>query len=648
MELSIIIVNYNVEYFLEQCLLSVEKAIEGLDAEVFVVDNNSTDGSIEMIINKFDWVKLIENKENCGFSKANNQAILQAQGKYILLLNPDTLVENDTFSKTIDFMNSTPDAGGLGVKMIDGKGNFLPESKRGLPTPTVAFYKIFGLSKIFKNSKKFGKYHLTYLDNNKIHQVDVLSGAFMLLRLDVLKKIGLLDEDFFMYGEDIDLSYRITKSGYKNYYFPETRIIHYKGESTKKSSVNYVFVFYRAMIIFANKHFSGKNAKLFSYIINLAIYIRATLSIIKRFFLKIYLPAIDFILIYLSLYLLKLYWEDTVLSLKGSHFPSLFTYFAIPSYILIWLISILLSDGYSRNSTPYKIIKGIIWGTIFILIVYAMLPESYRFSRAMILLGTTSAITIAILLRILLNLLKIRKFNLTNSLSNRFIVVGELDECKRVADLLRKTTLNPEYIGLLTIKKVDDNEVIGNIAQIAEIATIYKINEIVFCAKDIESQHIIALMSKLNNQQIEFKIAPPDTKTIIGSNSINTPTDIFAIQINAINSIKNKRNKRLLDILLSLFCLIFFPILLIINKFRFKLIKNIFAVIVGYKSWVGVKPLNDKTYNFKPSILFSTNSLKINNLNNELIEKINNIYCSDYKIVNDIKIFFYSLNKLTK
>ncbi|MFO8165967.1 MAG: glycosyltransferase family 2 protein [Desulfatiglandales bacterium] len=190
MELSVIIVNYNVKHFLEQCLHSVQKASKNLNVEIFVVDNNSVDGSTQLVREKFPEVQLIENKQNVGFSKANNQAIRQAKGKYILLLNPDTVVEEDTFRKIISFMDEHPDAGGLGVKMIDGKGNFLPESKRGLPTPWVAFSKIFGLSQLFSKSKKFGKYHLSYLDENEVHEVDVLAGAFMLLRKETLEKVG--------------------------------------------------------------------------------------------------------------------------------------------------------------------------------------------------------------------------------------------------------------------------------------------------------------------------------------------------------------------------------------------------------------------------------------------------------------------------
>jgi len=283
MKLTVVIVNYNVRYFLEQCLLSVQKAMQGVDGEVYMVDNNSVDGSVAMVQERFAWVKCIANKENVGFSKANNQAMHVAKGEYVLLLNPDTVVEEDTFQKVIAFMDEHPDAGGLGVKMVDGKGVFLPESKRGLPSPETSFYKIFGISKLFPRSARFNRYHLGHLSIDDTHEIEILSGAFMLMRKQVLDKVGLLDEEFFMYGEDVDLSWRIILGGWKNYYYPGTRIIHYKGESTKKGSLNYVFVFYNAMAIFARKHFSQKHAATYTAIIKMAIWMRALVAVLSRF-----------------------------------------------------------------------------------------------------------------------------------------------------------------------------------------------------------------------------------------------------------------------------------------------------------------------------------------------------------------------------
>jgi GT2 family glycosyltransferase len=282
LKLTVIIVNYNVQSYLEQCLNSVIEASLNNLTEIIVVDNNSADDSVKMLKEKFPQVYLIENEANKGFSVANNQAIKVAKGEYLLLLNPDTVVEEDTFEKIISFMDAHLDAGALGVKMLNGEGVFLPESKRGLPTLPVAFYKLSGLSKLFPTSQLFGKYHLGFLDENKTHQVDVLAGAFMLIRKSILDKVGLLDETFFMYGEDVDLSYRITLSGYKNYYFPETKIIHYKGKSTNKNDIDYVINFYKAMLIFAKKHFSKSNKILFFLFIYPGVYIQIVIAALPR------------------------------------------------------------------------------------------------------------------------------------------------------------------------------------------------------------------------------------------------------------------------------------------------------------------------------------------------------------------------------
>ena len=256
MMLSIIIVNYNVKQLLNECLQFVITASEGIETEVWVIDNNSSDGSVKMLQEEFPQVKLIANKHNPGFSVANNQAIKQAKGEHILLLNPDTLVPKNAFKKCLEFMNNAPKCGALGVYMHDKDGVFLPESKRGFPTPWVSFCKMSGLNKLFPSSSHFNRYHLGYLKNDENHIVDVLAGAFMWLRKSALEKVGLLDETFFMYGEDIDLSYRIQKGGFENWYLGTVKILHYKGESTNKYSYAYIQRFYGAMLIFAKKHFS--------------------------------------------------------------------------------------------------------------------------------------------------------------------------------------------------------------------------------------------------------------------------------------------------------------------------------------------------------------------------------------------------------
>jgi GT2 family glycosyltransferase len=287
MDLSVIIVSYNVKHFLKQCLFSVKKASENIDYEIFVVDNNSADGSCSMVRTEFPGVKLIMNNVNRGFSAANNQALKMAGGRFILLLNPDTIVEEDTFTRCISFMNEHNEAGAMGVRMIDGRGRVLPESKRALPTPGTAFYKIFGLSYIFPRSRIFNRYYLSHIDDHQTAKVDILSGAFMFLRHEAVDKTGLLDEEFFMYGEDVDYSYRLVKAGFVNYYYPEIRIIHYKGQSTKKENLNVLINFYRAMLIFVRKHFSNGRLKGLTFLIKAAIFFRAGISLIQQIFKRL-------------------------------------------------------------------------------------------------------------------------------------------------------------------------------------------------------------------------------------------------------------------------------------------------------------------------------------------------------------------------
>ncbi len=645
MDLSIIIVNYNVRYYIEQCLHSVNRAISDIEAEVIVVDNNSVDGSCSMIREKFPSVKLIENKTNDGFSKANNQALKIAKGEFCLLLNPDTIVEEDTFIKCIHFMKENPDAGALGVHMIDGSGNFLPESKRSLPTPRVSFYKIFGLSSIFPKSKIFSQYHLGYLDENQNHRVDVLSGAFMFLRSETIKKTGYLDESFFMYGEDIDLSYRITKSGYKNYYFSETSIIHYKGESTKKGSVNYVLVFYNAMIIFANKHFSRKNARLFSMLINSAIYFRAGLSILKRFVSRVYQILLDFILIFAGFYFITPLWESHKFA-SSDYYPPEYLNLIVPLYILIWIIALFYSGAYEKPLRFWNLIKAHLIGTLVILVLYSMLPEDLRFSRALILLGSAWAFIALIIPRIILNLIGIKDYLFAGNKKKRLLIIGYQKEADRVKNLLEKTRINPEIIGYVKPGNKNETDYLGNESQLREIVNIHKINELVFCSEDIQPSDIIRNMTMLNDIKLEYKIAPSESLSVIGSNSINTAGDLYLIHFNSISKGKNKRLKRLFDIFFSMFFIIFSPFLFpFLKDYRNILISSL-KVLLGQYTWISYCTEADPSSlpKLKKGIFdLSPNKKGDNDL--KFLEKLNLEYARIYRLSTDFGILWKNIAK---
>ncbi len=280
MQLSVIIVNYNVKHFLGQCLSSVRKACRNLEAEVLVIDNHSADGSAEYLPGRFPEISFIWKTGNAGFARANNEGWRQARGEYVLFLNPDTLLAEDSLEQCLNFMRQRPDAGALGVKMIDGTGAFLPESKRGLPGPWAAFCKMTGLTRLFPRSRWLARYYLGHLDAAHSHPVDVLSGACMLVKREVLEQTGGFDEDYFMYAEDIDLSYRILQAGWRNYYFAGTRILHFKGESTVRESRAHIRHFYGTMIRFVQKHHRGLSAQI--YILLLRILIAVKLLLLRE------------------------------------------------------------------------------------------------------------------------------------------------------------------------------------------------------------------------------------------------------------------------------------------------------------------------------------------------------------------------------
>ncbi len=648
MKLSIVIVNYNVKHFIEQCLYSVRKAIKNIEAEIWVVDNNSVDGSCLMIKEKFKEVLLIENKDNVGFSVANNQAIRKSNGEYVLLLNPDTIVEEDTFEKVIEFMDAHPKAGGLGVKMIDGKGKFLPESKRALPTPSVSFYKIFGLARVFNKSKIFSKYHLGYLDKDQTNEIEILSGAFMFMRKKTLDKVGLLDEKFFMYGEDIDLSYRIIKGGYKNYYFPKTRIIHYKGESTKKGNINYVFVFYNAMIIFAKKHFSQKNAKLFSILINLAIYFRATLSITKRFVKAIYLPIIDAGFLATAFYFFIPFWEKFKFNLSGDY-PDHLIFIMVPTYILTWLVSLYYSGAYDKQIKLLNVLKGVVIGTIIILLIYSLIDNSYRFSRFIIFYGASILLSTSILTRSLLHFIKYSDYRFATNKKKKIIIIGSENEANRVRKLLEQVEINFSFEGFVGLNEYfTDQKFIGNIKQIKDIIQINKIDEIIFCSNDIDSQTIINQMLSLANYKINFKIAPPKSVSIIGSNSIHTAGDLYSLDVNSISKQENIRIKRFIDVYLSLNFILFSPILIFFVKNKINFLKNCFLVLISYFSWVGYsqKLSIQNLPRLKKGILTPLDIYKNRNISESAKNKINVAYAKNYKMIHDVNIILKSIKYL--
>ena len=641
MDLSVIIVNYNVRHFLEQALLSVERALVGLDAEVWVVDNNSADASVEMVRARFPWVRVIANPDNPGFSIANNQAIRRSSGKYVLLLNPDTVVKEDTFTRCFDFMEAHPDAGGLGVRMIDGRGRFLPESKRGLPTPWVAFTKAFGLARLFPRSRRFGRYHLGFLAEDETHEVEILAGAFMWMRRSTLDEVGLLDEDFFMYGEDIDLSYRLIKGGYKNYYLPTTDIIHYKGESTKRGSLNYVRVFYQAMIIFARKHFAGGGAGAMIGLMRLGIYLRAVLTVIANVWRALKFPLLDGLGIYLGLLVLKSLWSEYHFN-DAAYFPDYIAYLHFPAYTLLWTGSLFLGGGYDRPYNFGTLLRCLGGGTLLLFAVYGLLPEELRPSRALLLLGAAWAAAWTLTVRIGAHLLEHGHLRIAAETDQRLLIVGSAAETERTLGLLRRAGVRRNYLGRIVPPgreaAAGDNHV-GHAEQLRELARIYRADEIIFCSADLTMAAIQRWMTRLG-PALEYRILPEASSSIIGSHRSDRRGNLYTIDVNLrIDEAGNRRAKWLFDKATALLLLLLFPLVVWLVKNKAAFAPDCFRVLTGRKTWVGYArpdPELDALPRLKDGVLSPASGSAITDP--ETLHQVNFLYARDYTVSEDWRV----------
>lgn len=610
MDLSVIIVNYNVKEFLQNLLDSLRKAFSGISAEVIVIDNASDDGSVEILREKYPWVTLIASEKNLGFGAANNLGLKLSKGKYILLLNPDTIVREDTMGKMINFFESTPDAGMAGCKVLNPDGTLQLPCRRGFPGPWTSFTKVSGLSKLFPKSKLFARYNLTYLDENETYEVDAISGAFMFLKREVYEKTDGFDPEFFMYGEDLDLCYRTQQAGYKVYYVHNTEIIHYKGESTRRSNLDETRVFYDAMHKFVKKHFSS--SFLVEWILQGAIFLRRLVAFVNVYRLVFFAAVVDFLIFDIILY------TSEHLYLSHGGFPE---YTKPWIYIFPGMVQALiftLSGVYRKNSlSVLRVFLTLFAGLIFIS-AFIFFFKQFAFSRAVVLITYTSLLVALPLWRFFAKL--IFRIGLDENLKrSKTLVVGTTENAGKLAVKLKKNLSSiHNVIGLIATSRksvgeeVEDFPVIGTLDNITKIVQEKGISRVIFASDNLSFQDMFVTVVRCQGLNVDFSVAGSEHDFLVGKSAITMLDDIPLLKVNYnISALPNKILKRIADIIISLpVLLLIFPFIYLIAKLSKKrsdfteFILGIPEVVAGRKSLVGPSPKhsNKELYLGKPGL----------------------------------------------
>lgn len=580
-KVSVIIVNYNVRDLLRQALRSIERSLSGICSEIIVVDNNSVDGSVRMLAEEFPHVHVIANRSNIGFSAANNQGIRLSTAAYIFILNPDTIVEEDSIKTLIRFMNAHPDAGAVGCRILNPDGTFALESRRSFPTPMVAFYRMTGLSRMFPRSRVFGRYNLTFLPEDEVSAVDALSGSCMFLRSAALHTstsgsaststttsgpgstpkptpaqtgAGLFDENFFMYGEDLDLCYRIQKSGWNIYYTPDTQIIHYKGESTKKGDLRYVRLFYGAMVRFAQKHLSEDYPKAFLWVLRVGVILRGLVTALGNVLRH---PAVrDLVLCFMVMTGLGVFRSLQ----SGLQFPPIFYWGLAPLFSMIVTGVIAAWGGYRANRPQLGLV---FLGSLLAVTALAALSffvKQVAFSRMVVLACLPACLLVLSTVRLLPGTRK--------RIGRRALMVGNLDS----ANALAHPQLSQHVlVGIATAAPVHDLHVsppcLGTYHQLRDIARVHHIESVIFASASLTNKEIFALMQTLAGTSVQTYILAQEQDHMIGKSSIENLGDRTLLDAEeVIGTLRSRTARRVSDIIAALAGAIVHPVVLLLSK----------------------------------------------------------------------------------
>jgi len=638
-DISVVIVNYNVKDFLSKCLDSVKKASANLNVEIIVVDNNSSDGSIAYLQNLHPDVQYFALNENLGFSKANNIGFKHAKGKYILILNPDTILEEKNLDIMYDYMENNPQVGLAGCKVLNPDGSFQLPCRRGFPTPWVSFCKLFGLQTLFPKSKLFAQYNQTFRSIDETYYIDAVMGAYMFTRRELIESVNGFDEDFFMYGEDLDLCHRVKQAGFEIAYFHETSIVHYKGESTKRSSINEIKHFYSAMAIFSKKHFAKYS--FFLFFLKFAIAFRSIIAYSNKFKEDILYITGDLLIVNLSLVLAGKIRFGSYLPFPDYAYPIVFIAVSV-----VLIISMIFSGEYFEDKhSVSKSVFGILIN-FFLVSALTYFFKEFAFSRGIILIMTGLCLFFITFLRLLV---LIYNKAIGTDKDKRILIVGLTAQAENIADSLKSPmNSNINLIGFLSLDEsypieFHDFPVVGNIHFLKIIIEKYHINEIVIADKNLSQSKWFQIIAETSNTKAKYHLAT-EYNELLTSEIIEDITEKKVAAPNfALLSIRSRFIKRFIDLFVSIFALtLCLPITLWFGKKI--LTKKFWSVLIGNMSIVGLYAVeNNAVIIGKKGITGLAHISSQKSLPLETIESLNDYYLRNYSIALDLEIIVKSL-----
>ncbi len=660
-DITIIIVNYKVKEYISNLLSSITKAKGEFKLQIIVVDNNSQDGSVEFLSARHPEVVYITNDENLGFGKANNQAISIAEGKYILIINPDTLVSEDTFTVLVQHMEENQHCGAAGCKILNPDGSFAPESKRSVPTIWSSFTKVAGLSTLFPKSSFFSEYYLDWLDEDEKASVPVLSGSFMFWRAELLKKLEGFDERFFMYGEDIDLCYRIQDTGFHIDYVPATSIIHYKGESTRKGDLKYTWIFNKALYQFFDKHHSSNYSRFFKVFIYSSIWLRGIFSLISSNLRSIGYITSDLILLNISVilgFLIRFEFSYEVVSnLQNLQFLWI-NVLASLIYVIIGAFLDLFRSNKDSISNQIKAIGASYAGVALV----TFFVREYAFSRLALIYGLGTALVLMLIFKVIQINKSKSDTKVTGKLKRlKVLLVGNSSETSEIRKKIHsRPDWNYQVVGTITTEDEEPNA-LGSISQLKDLIRAYQIDQVFFALKSISYKEMLIRISDLQKERVVFKLVPDSMDFILGKSNVEYLESIPLVQVDfGYSKTINQVLKRIFDMafsapMLVILLLITFPSLLFgkterqdINGISFfeapqknrwkNLLLLYWYIFIGKMSFVGSPLYSKKESRMKPGYTGNVQMNKPRIQNPEDEENYELYYLQNYSIWMDIDI----------